>query len=68
MKKFLITALIIMFMQLPAQISFKVDKGQLYTGERFKVELSLNYPAGAVVDSTFFKSEAGADFEKVSDS
>ncbi len=55
-------------MQLPAQISFKADKAQLFTGERFKVELSLSYPAGAVVDSSFFKSDAGTDFEKVSDS
>lgn len=68
MKKFLIPAIIILFMQLPAQISFKADKAQLFTGERFKVELSLSYPAGAVVDSSFFKSDAGTDFEKVSDS
>lgn len=51
-----------------AQINIKTDKNQLYTGERFKVELELSYPASVIIDSAFYKFDKIGEFEKISDS
>lgn len=64
MKKFTLIILALTF-ALSAEIKIFTNKTELYTGERLRITVEIDYPEGAVVDLSRIQSTQNEDFDLV---
>ncbi|HXK50732.1 MAG TPA: hypothetical protein PKW56_09735 [Clostridiales bacterium] len=64
MKKFTLIILALTF-ALSAEIKIFTNKTELYTGERLRITVEIDYPEGAVVDLSRIQNTQNEDFELV---
>lgn len=64
MKKFILLILALTF-ALNAEIKIFTDRTELYTGERLKITIELDYPEGSTVDLSRIQNTQNEDFELV---